>query len=156
MNETFLKWNDDARLHGRARYTGDSRRSQFRKKAAAKQRAIGCTSLDSFLLPMTLPTSSVNSFSAPGISYDNYDDSEVSPILLTIEEALNKLEKDFLVSVSWNRKFDKHSNYDHLRYMSIQRYLLYLLDGLGKMDASSRACLVMAKDPRDYLSRCMG
>ncbi len=69
---------------------------------------------------------------------------------------LLKLDSSKVASVSSNAKFNIHSNFDHLRYLSIRRYFHYIVnEGLGKMEASRRACLVIVADPRDYLSRCI-
>ena len=44
--------------------------------------------------------------------------------------------------------------YDHLRYLSIRRYMQLLLDGCGKMDASNQIAQTMW-NKGDYVARCI-
>jgi len=90
---------------------------------------------------------------ASTIPEDFYDDLDAPE--MSFQECIDKLTEEKCATVSSNGKYDKVTNYEHLRFLSIQRFFTLRLDGVGKMEASSQACLIMSSTPKDYLSRCI-
>jgi hypothetical protein len=69
---------------------------------------------------------------------NSYEDDDGDHLSLSLEQCLQVLEKKHLGTVSSNKKFDKVSIYDHLRYVVLRRYFLHCLDGHTKMRSSLR------------------
>ena len=74
--------------------------------------------------------------------------------LLSNYEYLVQLAASRLASTARNVKDGAlTSQFDHLRYMCINRFFHLREEGLGKMEASQQACLVMYPGSKDYHSR---
>ena len=145
----FLKWSNQAMKHlpGKCPYTSESRTTKWRRANEAAKRIASAHG--------TLPITQFFNRGPPTPVANDYDDGD-SHIAMTLMQCLDKLSTDHVARTSSNKKYDIVSNYDHLRYLSIQRYFLLIKDNnLGKMEASRQACLIMSSRPRDYLSRCI-
>ena len=132
-----LRWSTAADKKFRSAYSGESERNKRRKKAnnlSLFESARGTPSITSFL-------------NRPPLAQNrDYDDPQDSPLLMQVSDCLKKLEEDNVANISSNKKFEKSSNYDHLRYLSIKRYFLL---GKGKMAASAEACLIFSRFPQE-------
>ena len=171
-----LLWSKEAEenLPGKASYSGSSTRTERRVRKADfdfKQTAAfkNTPSVNTFFpiaidTPEPVPVAAIPDFIGPQLPpqlhgvqpvvENNYECAHV-PGGMTVRQCLRKLIVDNLATTSSNKKFDKHSNYDHLRYHAIKRYYEALVDGCGKMEASQRGCLAFCSNPKDYLSRCI-
>ena len=168
--EHRLSWDGSTtNLPGKACYDGSSRRSKFRKVAAEKELHAATESLvtpiTSFFAKVPAPVPAAAAPSKP-IKPNSYDDSNPNSVLSakdceeaisrSIAQCLDDLDASNVASVSPNVKYAKlNSNYDHIRYLAIQRYFFQRNQGDGKMVASEKACLVMAPVNRPYLATCI-
>ena len=143
-DEPQLHWIHGADAKFRALHNGSCPRTQRRKRAEL-----------SSLVESARGTSKISAFFTSSKATENYDDVEPTATSMTVEECLVNIEATKVASVSSNKKFNNSSNYDHLRYLSIQRYFQLLSIGKGKMEASAQACSFFGIERRDYLSQCI-
>ena len=80
------------------------------------------------------------------------DNNTLAHPLMSPENCLRILVEDNLASISSNRKFDVSSCHDHLRYLVVRRYFEHIQDGMGKMEASKAAGIILRKVPTEHQS----
>ena len=124
--------------------TGLSRATQYRKKAkidglTQSAHNMGWQPMSAYFKAAADPNTPV--VFPQTVRPNLYDSNPASTI--STSECMRLLDQGHMATVSCNKKFDTGSNYDHLRYLSIRRYYGYIAEGLGKMEASANACLII-------------
>jgi hypothetical protein len=153
-----LRWHEDATHNIRAVYTGNSRTTTWRKekkKEKLKEDAKEMRTIDTFFKNFEKSSSSRPS---PSLS------SESSSLLLqpsqpflfssdNLRICLEEINQQCLLSKS-AKENEKLFTYDHLRRLSIRRFIQLLLDGQGKMDASNNIAQTLW-NKGDYMACCI-
>src|SRR6266498_4034874 len=156
INEV-LSWDKKATSKIRAVYTGDSRTSQWRQKKKTielEEHTKGIKKINTFFQPISenvsmssktpLLSQSITPNSPPLIPVDTTMDLHVR---------LEEINQLCLVGKSTKENRDIFT-YDYIRLLSVRRFIQQLLDGKGKMVASTQIAQSMW-NKGDYMARCI-
>ncbi|CAB4388509.1 unnamed protein product [Rhizophagus irregularis] len=141
LTTEVLRWHDDAVKSIRVVYTGNSRTTAWRKKNEKKRLsddAKRMKTLDNFSknteirISKTLYSLQSSPFPSP------FPEITQNPLFSVdnLHKHLEEINQQCLITKSVKKNKELFT-YDHLRRLSIRRFIQLLLDGQGKMDASN-------------------
>ncbi|GES98821.1 hypothetical protein PHYBLDRAFT_144584 [Rhizophagus clarus] len=143
LTTEVLRWHDGAAKSIRAVYTGNSRTTVWRKKDEKKRLsddAKGMKTLDNFFKNTEIRSSeTLHSLrSSPFPSSSPFPEITQNPLFSVdnLHKRLEEINQQCLITKSVKKNKELFT-YDHLRRLSIRRFIQLLLDGQGKMDASN-------------------
>ena len=161
-----LQWNEGAGFHLRKPYNGTGRSTVFARKAAMKKRQ---QSMQGFR-PITSYFGSQKSFEPDALEPANHDEvndpvsdcseDELSPNLISsIDSAIGRLRFIANISKSSNQEQrQRHSKFDHVRFLCILRFLESIRENPRTRVASSRIIaktIYGVEKGGEYKARCI-